>query len=282
EKRLHPAEHSGAYCQSVAGELYAQSKSQSPQRGDEAAIPLSRKRWQEMSSSPEGNPDYVSEHAKEQHHECCHEINGWTIQWAKWAAALDHLLEGRRHLKGQDPRENVDAMIASLKKETAKVEADMKGKNSEQVAQLEVAQAEISALSEEKKAFQTKVAELKEGLAFAEQHSKALEAKVEEVEEKLLQEKTEHDTTRKECSEVHELVGRQRDAHQAEMAKLEKEKSEYGEFMYENGFQARKDSVPEVTAVQVGVEEAADGVDTDVGEVGPNLELEMNTCLTLR
>ncbi|CAA0822717.1 Unknown protein, partial [Striga hermonthica] len=67
------------------------------------------------------------------------------------------------------------------------------------------------------------------------------------------------------------------------MAKLDKEKSSYGETMYEIGFQAGKDSIPEVETVQVGNEDVAGDAGAEVEEeIGPDLELEMNTCLTLR
>ncbi|CAA0820897.1 Unknown protein, partial [Striga hermonthica] len=144
------------------------------------------------------------------------------------------------------------------------------------------AKTEAVTLSDEKKAYEAEVADLKARLAVVEQHFKTSEAKPMETEKALLEEKANHDAAHKECAETRELVGRQKDAHQAEMAKLEREKSSYGEFMYENGFQAGKDSV-------VAEPKSGDDAEIEVAEVGeddeaggPDLEIEMNTCLNLR
>ncbi|CAA0832286.1 Unknown protein, partial [Striga hermonthica] len=135
---------------------------------------------------------------------------------------------------------------------------------------------ETSVISEEKKALEAEVADLKARLAVVEQHFKTSEVKLEETAKALSDEKAGHEATRKGYAEVRELVSQQREAHQADVLKLEREKSEYGEFMYENGFQAGKDSMAEVQTVQ------ADDMVAEVEEEdGPDLELEMNTCLAL-
>ncbi|CAA0842060.1 Unknown protein, partial [Striga hermonthica] len=175
-----------------------------------------------------------------------------------------------------------DAVIVQLKEESTKMEADLKGQIAEKAAELEKAKVETSALSEEKKTFEAEVADLRARLAVVEQHFKISEAKLVETERALSEEKANHEAARKECVETRELVGRQHDAHQADIAKLEKEKSDYGEFMYENGFQAGKDSVivepKSGENAEVEVNEA--GEEDEAG--GPDLEIEMNTCLNLR